>query len=525
MCGIAGFILNPKYRGSFPADKFSRELLLGIENRGKHATGMLSVCQGKNGPSIHFDKEPIPASEFVKEFEVDKRANIALLHTRYKTKGDPKHKENNHPVVLKTCFVVHNGSIHNDDNLIERAQVNRIGEVDSFAIPVVLETNGWNTRNEIKKSLGELHGAFAIAAADPVEKPGRVLLAKGDGVPLHVLHVPQGIIWASEEKAIVDAWGKILGTPPTRKGRRAGSLGMHSISPGEFWLIIRDEAGIHIEPGLFTVNRSWFSSNNNSQREAQRALPRGNSGGRRTRRQDDEVKDWSCWPNDKTCVFGHDCGNCRNGQCRCYDGNPDHPRLNPGMNYKDMIHHKDTGQAFHRWCQQHHITEDMISPLGDQPGSASSSVSKSPNSTVLRSDSQEWSPRQHVFSSCSVCTRMGPENVMQFLGWAHNRPILVCATCQEYGNTPDSPGHDTRLDPVLRRFYADGKIAMGMVDQAVSETAFEFKIEQELVRYICLFQPIRPDIPDYFKFQKEVRQSFASNLNLMQELKALEAVE
>lgn len=247
MCGIAGFhVKDPsiikKHEG---VEIFVDELLKGIEHRGRHATGFVSV--GFDG-RVALDKSPVTASDFIKDRErVPEGVRTVLLHTRHWTKGKPEHTENNHPVVFGTCFAVHNGHINNDDELFKEWDLKRNAEVDSIIIPAAADFHGIGNPDDIKATLEALEGGFATAIINPVHNKGRVVIAKGKNSPLYVVDHPSFIVWASEKDVIKGAWGKVLGTPPNDKK-------IEQIAQGTF--IIVDDTEVTRES--FTVKERPF---------------------------------------------------------------------------------------------------------------------------------------------------------------------------------------------------------------------------------------------------------------------------
>jgi hypothetical protein len=213
LCGIAGiYIKDPRVVKKHVAlESMANLLLLGIESRGKKATGFVSHLPG--GKELTLDKQAVPASDFIKNrLPIPEGANVWLGHTRLDTQGDPKNNENNHPVVCNSTFVTHNGSIYNDDELFkEHTKGKREAEVDSQAIAMLLDKYGFEKAAE---GLAQMRGAFAIASINPEKNPDEVLLAKGGWAPCVIHESDKFIIWASERSAIRDAWKVVLGTPP-----------------------------------------------------------------------------------------------------------------------------------------------------------------------------------------------------------------------------------------------------------------------------------------------------------------------
>lgn len=223
-------------------ERFADELLLGIEDRGKHATGFVATTFAKE---VKIDKSAITATEFIKDREkLPKGLQTLLLHTRYKTKGDPEIAGNNHPVIYKTCFAIHNGSISNDDELFKEEELQRNFEVDTEIIAALFDKYGLANEADLKKSLEKFQGAMATAVIDPINFPGKLLLAKGSATPLAILNTADFIVWASTTIAIREAWGKVFGTPPDHSK-------IKHLSEGKAWIV----NGPEIEEFDFKVNR------------------------------------------------------------------------------------------------------------------------------------------------------------------------------------------------------------------------------------------------------------------------------
>ncbi len=212
MCGIAGIHIKPKARGTVKIGHLMDNLLLGIESRGKDATGFMSVTFDNQ---IVMDKSDVPARTFVrKRKNIKNNTQTVILHTRLATQGHQSQMENNHPVQYGTMFVTHNGVIFNDSELFKENGWERNAAVDTVAIPAVLwdMCEGGNFNNA-GAALEKIDGMMAIAAID-VKNPGTVLLARGYSSPLVYIETKDMIVWASTVAAIQHMWSKCLGTPP-----------------------------------------------------------------------------------------------------------------------------------------------------------------------------------------------------------------------------------------------------------------------------------------------------------------------
>jgi len=210
MCGIAGFYVREIGRTAFNPTAFAAELLLGIDHRGGDATGYAAFT---DDGAVQMQKAACEVKPFLTGMRsLPRNTQTVLLHTRLATQGKPAFPENNHPVTHGSTYVVHNGHINNDSALFGRIGVSRMGYVDSEIIPAMIAREGWEN---IGTALGQLDGAYAIAAVDE-NRPGELVLAKGEWSPLVYFESENLIAWASEERALRTAWRAAVGTPPRR---------------------------------------------------------------------------------------------------------------------------------------------------------------------------------------------------------------------------------------------------------------------------------------------------------------------
>lgn len=188
-------------------ERFLDELLLGIEPRGKDATGVLSVGANK----ISIEKKALSASTFIKaRRRLLDTCHAALAHTRYVTKGHESVWANNHPVMLGSTFLTHNGHITNDDEVFRELGIQRSAEVDSQAVAAALDHHGLDNYQEATKMLS---GSFAVAAVNTDDR-NRVLLLKGPTSPLVTIETENIVVWASTQVAIQRAWKAITNQVP-----------------------------------------------------------------------------------------------------------------------------------------------------------------------------------------------------------------------------------------------------------------------------------------------------------------------
>lgn len=212
MCGIMGIhFKNPRDMG-LSHDQLEcivDELLLGIEPRGTHATGLL-VVDRKNKPFL--EKADVKASTFVKfRTTLPKRVRTILGHTRFATQGEPHILENNHPIQYNSCYAIHNGHINNDSELFAEHSLDRIAQVDSEIIPALFDKYGLDKAH---LALQELDGGYATAVVDPERFPGVTVLAKGWASPVEYVETKYALVWASTQSALSDACYVAMGFRP-----------------------------------------------------------------------------------------------------------------------------------------------------------------------------------------------------------------------------------------------------------------------------------------------------------------------
>jgi glucosamine 6-phosphate synthetase-like amidotransferase/phosphosugar isomerase protein len=207
MCGIAGFNLSRTER-RINATDLATALLLGVEHRGRHATGAGYLdTDGR----IMVQKKDVPASTFVHWLSVPADCRNAVLHTRWATQGSPKDNENNHPIMVPGVVGVHNGMVANDDELFQlvrsyNADAERYGQVDSEAIFAAIQHVEAEHYTEV---LGLIEGSAAVAWIE-LARPGALHLARLNSSPLVVATTSRrSVVFASTEQAIRVACRKV----------------------------------------------------------------------------------------------------------------------------------------------------------------------------------------------------------------------------------------------------------------------------------------------------------------------------
>jgi len=179
MCGIVG------YFGNKDAVPILLDGLKRLEYRGYDSAGVAVIHDGRMerrrsiGKLINLDeqikKEPISGTP-------------GIGHTRWATHGRPS-EENAHPHKSGPVVVVHNGIIENHlylKEILKKEGYIFESETDTEVIAHLINKHLQDSDFEaaVKKSLGELKGAYAIAVLCEKE-PGKLIAAK-NGCPLVV---------------------------------------------------------------------------------------------------------------------------------------------------------------------------------------------------------------------------------------------------------------------------------------------------------------------------------------------------
>lgn len=201
MCGLAGFNLSADE--NINARDLSCELLLGIENRGKHATGVAFFEEGQSW----VQKAAMPANKFVTHLDMGERVTNAILHTRWASQGSPSNNANNHPIDVNGLIGVHNGVIFNDNALFARiGKDKRIAEVDSEAIFATLLHGG----EKAPAALARIDGSASIAWLDAYGDPDALNASRIASAPFVYAFTEVGsFVFASTETALTKAMSAV----------------------------------------------------------------------------------------------------------------------------------------------------------------------------------------------------------------------------------------------------------------------------------------------------------------------------
>lgn len=234
MCGIFGMAFQKGHdmNNAEEVKYILDSLLVESQARGSDASGVALVSSAKTSVVKH----RLPASklietDFYKEsverflWPIDKSNTKAdpimiLGHTRFKTKGTPLNRDNNHPIVSNKIVGVHNGVIGNDDMLFNRfigkfpGSFRRKAKVDSEIIFRLINHYSNKVNHNMVKSIKAtsriLEGSYACALVNI--RASHMLWLFRCTMPIEVRHYSNHgfIIFASSDRFIKSAVKDII---------------------------------------------------------------------------------------------------------------------------------------------------------------------------------------------------------------------------------------------------------------------------------------------------------------------------
>ena len=186
MCALYGFINYGKVLNQKELKRLVRCLSVASECRGRDASGVAYVRNGK----IIVYKKPQPASEVNFYFPSD--ITILTGHTRFATQGNAKNNYNNHPFVGHTAdgdfALCHNGMLFNYDYVrkLEKLPPSKI-KTDTYAAVQLIEKYGQADFENIGKMSEIVNGSFVFTILTDEEK---LFISRWDN-PICILHFPK----------------------------------------------------------------------------------------------------------------------------------------------------------------------------------------------------------------------------------------------------------------------------------------------------------------------------------------------
>lgn len=215
MCGIVG-IISRKIGGLYAPDLELFEQALIINTiRGKDGVGAFTAFKNKQAKAIKHGSNPFELFK-TKEWsewrsEALSRGRFVMGHNRYSTRG-ASNTDNAHPFVEENIILIHNGTIHNEEQLTK----NKV-EVDSNAIAHALVEK---TPQEV---FPNIMGAFACVWFDVTKQ--KLFVIRNDQRPLSMI--------VSEEYYFLSSEPWIMCAPANRQNRKIGDI--IDIKPGDLY--------------------------------------------------------------------------------------------------------------------------------------------------------------------------------------------------------------------------------------------------------------------------------------------------
>lgn len=198
--------------GNEPIDIQALQTLgVSLESRGSDACGVVLADSTGKVSILKEDEQPwkfLSSKAFLEfiEAEYTDKTVIALVHTRFATKGNPRDNKNNHPLYSGKTAVIHNGVISNDDYLFRDMKMERKAETDSDVIRAILDVEGF-TKKGIRE-LCRMSGSAAIAAVNP-DYPNMLLLGRS-GSPIVTAECGDFFAFASEKQGLHRAFRPVI---------------------------------------------------------------------------------------------------------------------------------------------------------------------------------------------------------------------------------------------------------------------------------------------------------------------------
>ena len=188
MCGVFGFITSD---GRGPDVARLLRIALVTQTRGAHAFGLAWV--DADG-ALHTFKQPGPASSHLGQLECCRGARAVIGHCRYATHGSPADNRNNHPHVVGSGYLVHNGVITNHQQLLRRHRLTQTSQCDSEILGLLMSRTAGSIVQRAAWAANQVQGDLAMLGI--WRSPARILVCRR-GRPLHVGQAREGLYLAS----------------------------------------------------------------------------------------------------------------------------------------------------------------------------------------------------------------------------------------------------------------------------------------------------------------------------------------
>lgn len=179
MCGVFGFVARGGKMDMGRLDAIART----TEARGRHAWGMAWL----DGDSVlKMFKTTGRISDRLALLRMAKDARFLIGHCRYATQGLPTDNNNNHPHPSDGGWIVHNGMIHDYEELLDYHDFYPTTKCDSEVLGLLIErAKGRRIDRCVEAALSVNLARRAPLVLMGLWKPGRLVIVR-NGNPLHV---------------------------------------------------------------------------------------------------------------------------------------------------------------------------------------------------------------------------------------------------------------------------------------------------------------------------------------------------
>lgn len=195
MCGVFGFITHEDHG---PDVHRLRRLAAITQSRGEDAFGLAWIDREGR---MHTFKRPGPATDHLEALDACRHARAVIGHCRYATHGSPADNRNNHPHAAGRGFIVHNGVVHNAQDLLRRHGLRPTSQCDSEVLALLIARAGGQIVRRAARAANDALGEMAILGL--WTNPVRLLICRR-GKPLHYGLAPEGYYFASLEQGLPD---------------------------------------------------------------------------------------------------------------------------------------------------------------------------------------------------------------------------------------------------------------------------------------------------------------------------------
>jgi hypothetical protein len=196
MCGIFGYASST---GKGPDVDTLVKIALATEKRGEHAHGW-AWSDPKGGLGHYKAPGKISAPDAIERLVDMTRNAVAIIgHCRLATHGTPAENQNNHPHPLRDGFYVHNGIIHNYEQLLQSYGLKPASACDSEVLGLLFRHGSYRTGRRAERwrrvvGRAEHYGRLVTLC---LWKEHLLAARAGNGNPLHTGKDARGKYMAS----------------------------------------------------------------------------------------------------------------------------------------------------------------------------------------------------------------------------------------------------------------------------------------------------------------------------------------